>query len=64
MWPPEKVNPALDTLRQEVVEEIADVLREIARKQSGAAKDILILQAERRRNDGLKLRRTKPLDGL
>ena len=44
MWPPEKVYPALDALRQEVIEKIADVLRRIARKQSGAAKDILILQ--------------------
>jgi len=62
MWPPEKMNPALDALRQEVVEKVVDVLRGVARNQTGTTKDILILQAKRWRNDGLEIRRAELLD--
>ena len=46
MGPPQKMDPALDALRQEVVEEVIDVLWRVAGEQSGPAKDIFILQAE------------------
>ena len=55
------MNLAFDTLGQEEVEEVVDILRGVARQQSRSAKHILIFQAERRRDDGLESRRTELL---
>jgi len=56
------MNPALDALRQEVVEKVVDVLRGVAGNQTGTTKDILILQAKRWRNNRLEIRRAELLD--
>ena len=55
MWPPKKMNPALDALRQEVVQKIADVLRGEGGQEARTTEDVLILQAKRRRIDRLEL---------
>ena len=62
MWPPKKMDPALDALGQEIVEKVVDVLRGMARSQPRTTKDILILQAKRRRNDGLEVTRAELLN--
>jgi hypothetical protein len=56
------MDAALDALREEVVQNVANVLWGVASEQSGSSKHILILQAERRRNEGLKPGRAKALD--
>ena len=47
---------------QEVVQEVLNVLRAVPGQQPRTREHVLILKAERRRNDRLKLRRTEPLD--